>query len=152
AFGMDDRTGIDDLRDARDAHGAVSADFDLDNRGDVGRKAARDGQAHAAPIALRAAAPAGAFGGHLQHAAQPADVVRVRLGTYAVVPEVGQAGGLQVEQARRPEQVELELERITAGRGGELVDEALRGEYVIDVRHRSEPANPHVRGCRTVLG
>src|SRR5712672_390531 len=57
----------------------------------------------------------------------------------------------EIQSARRPDQVEHVLHRIPFRAMSQLVSETLNCEAMVDVGHRSQPANPDMSVSRTIL-
>ena len=99
------------------------------------------------------AAPADRLGRELDDVGEPAGVDRVdrRRDRRSSSSSSTMPDGLEVDLARRADQLEQEVLRVLAQLVGELGHEGLHREGVRDVRDRAEPADPDVRLRLAVL-
>ncbi|MNS42097.1 hypothetical protein D3C72_744700 [compost metagenome] len=91
------------------------------------------------------AAPAGLLGRHFDHVLQSGGVDGVLVALAAVIP------ARHRELAVLADEREQEVLGVFSGGRGQLVDEAAGGEGVVDVGHRAEPADAHMRLGEGVL-
>ena len=78
-----------------------------------------------------------------------AGVDRIALGRFAVVPRLADLA--RIDAPVGPQQLEQVVAMVLALRLRDLGDERLRGERMLDVVHRPQPADPRVRGRLRVL-
>ena len=157
-IGVDDRAAIDRHIEPRYRDLAVIADGDMRDDGHIAQEAAMDGDAATLPR-RQLLTPIAVRGDEVDDAAQASGVDQVLIGdpgrelVDAVIRIIDDdAQRLQVEDARRSEQLSQIFDRVLARRGGELVDEGADGKGVRDVVDRAVPADPHMVCHGAVLG
>lgn len=100
------------------------------------------GQSPATAISRLALCPSRPFGCQLQNPAQAPGIDRVGLVRSAIVWIIG---AIQIQDPRRSDQLEHVVKRIAARQMSEFVSEGLNRERMVDIGHRPQPSDAHVR-------
>src|SRR5664279_329855 len=144
AIRIDHRPRVNHVIHTRNGDVAIAVDLYFDHASDVRQKTAVRGKPVAHTLARLLLAPAGLLRHQFDDVSQASGIHWIFLRRSAVV-RVFHAQRFEIDLARRTNEIESVLDVVSPRVCRQLGSKSLHRERLVDVGHRAQPANAHVR-------